>query len=730
VQLAADFDFDNIVHDNPSYTEASESISNLTPGTTYYFRVKGNPLPSAGETTQSFNWVMISGTTNSTIPDDLIQSNTDVEVIGGNYIFNYPNQSQYLTPYKIEQGTFTLNVPSAHPITVHNIGKESLITINGTTGQSFIKTSLDGNEYIYYYGEVVINVYGDFDTVSYECYYHGYMGGQNNLEFYSPPPATPTPTPTPTPTRGTQPTPTPTPTQTPTQTTTPTTTPDWFTGNWAGGVYSYNQRVCDYRLRSQGGTTLDDSETLGRVYRADAVSVNGIPGDDPLWVPVEDDARCVVVDLYPTATATQTPTPTPTPTAVLNSRVVGVMYSGGSGTQTITVSFNTSDDPASRWTIGDRVIINQGAPNELVTYLTGVTPGYSLGGESRFNLDLQDIVLGEYTQNTSVVIDFTNNVNVPTPTPTQTPTGTPTGTPASTPTNTPTPTLTPTQTQTPTPTLPPPPIQWDVLYEPYGADTMTANQKSIVQDALDKWSQVVLADRFITVNVEWAHPDDRGPGAMLANATVNSIDFDRGLPEEITVKFDPEDLSSYNSSGLNLDTTLMSNGKSLMYYVALHEIAHGLGIGVLWNHTTGDPTIDASRQLVYGNNGLIPYNNNLSTNDLVNLNPVYTGAYGVAAYKEVLLESGWPQSEVDNINSIPVEDEGGQGTASVHLEETYYGRWINSQALPGLEAEISTGYLQSSTVNPLSKITVGLLKDLGWYVDSSQAETFTIPYNG
>jgi hypothetical protein len=109
---------------------------------------------------------------------------------------------------------------------------------------------------------------------------------------------------------------------------------------------------------------------------------------------------------------------------------------------------------------------------------------------------------------------------------------------------------------------------------------------------------------------------------------------------------------------------------------------------------------------------------------------MYTGTHGVAAYKEVLIESGWPQSQVDNINSIPVEDEGGQGTASVHLEETYYGRWVNSQSLPGLEAEISTGYLQSSTVNPMSKITIGLLKDLGWSVDMTGAESFIIPYTG
>ena len=99
---------------------------------------------------------------------------------------------------------------------------------------------------------------------------------------------------------------------------------------------------------------------------------------------------------------------------------------------------------------------------------------------------------------------------------------------------------------------------------------------------------------MIIVNVGYLDSSDQGPGGYLANGTINNIDWDQALPEEMTIKFDPVDLSSH-SGGMNLDTTLMDDGKSLMYYVALHEIAHGLGIGVLWNHTIGDPVIDASR---------------------------------------------------------------------------------------------------------------------------------------
>ena len=37
----------------------------------------------------------------------------------------------------------------------------------------------------YYTGNIIIQVKDDFGTISYSCYYHGYMGGQNNLKFQS-----------------------------------------------------------------------------------------------------------------------------------------------------------------------------------------------------------------------------------------------------------------------------------------------------------------------------------------------------------------------------------------------------------------------------------------------------------------------------------------------------------------------------------------------------------------
>ena len=114
-------------------------------------------------------------------------------VFGGNY-----------GTYGVTVGTYVLkNVPAAHPIAFQNFNLTNVITYTGTTSVG-IKNGLDGNPYTYYYGDVTLTVVGGPFIISYECFYHGYMGGENNLIFNSttctgPAPTPPTPTPVPSP---------------------------------------------------------------------------------------------------------------------------------------------------------------------------------------------------------------------------------------------------------------------------------------------------------------------------------------------------------------------------------------------------------------------------------------------------------------------------------------------------------------------------------------------------
>lgn len=87
----------------------------------------------------------------------------------------------------MSDGTYTItNIPSIHPIALLNTNKTSLITYTGDSSKKSTKivsgTSADGN-YDFYYGNVTINVYGDFDELSVYCFHHGYMGGENLFKY-------------------------------------------------------------------------------------------------------------------------------------------------------------------------------------------------------------------------------------------------------------------------------------------------------------------------------------------------------------------------------------------------------------------------------------------------------------------------------------------------------------------------------------------------------------------
>jgi len=131
-----------------------------------------------------------------------------IQAVGGQYQIN----GSYDT-YGVNNGTYVISsVPSSHPIAFLNKGKESLISFSGQGYGS--KVGSDGNTYTYVYGDVTLVVSGDFGTISYDCYFHGYMGGQDNFKFSSTC-SVPNPTPQPTSTPNATPNATPNPTATP-----------------------------------------------------------------------------------------------------------------------------------------------------------------------------------------------------------------------------------------------------------------------------------------------------------------------------------------------------------------------------------------------------------------------------------------------------------------------------------------------------------------------------------
>jgi hypothetical protein len=241
---------------------------------------------------------------------------------------------------------------------------------------------------------------------------------------------------------------------------------------------------------------------------------------------------------------------------------------------------------------------------------------------------------------------------------------------------------------------------------------MEAADYSIIQSAFDKWDNMISVDsRFgdsHTINVTFVIDSlDVGVLGGASIQTIHYIDsqtFGNVLPHEANLTMNKLYLSG-------LKTTVRDSGNTGYYSVLLHEIGHILGIGTLWYLT------DTPKTSYVDTDGDTKY--------------YYTGANALREYKAYLTEhirSG--------IVGIPIEDDGGGGTAGGHPEEGTEGaltandRYINGMFHPGLDTELMTGWLDSAPVStPLSRITLGFLEDLGYTVNYDFADSYIIEYN-
>ena len=212
-------------------------------------------------------------------------------------------------------------------------------------------------------------------------------------------------------------------------------------------------------------------------------------------------------------------------------------------------------------------------------------------------------------------------------------------------------------------------------------DQITQIQQD-VQKAFERWSQFAsfpssLGAHKIVVNLEFAYDNTTN---WLAGAYISSYTYVDSNTSNNALG------NKYPSSGKM--TFNMAYGQP-SYGVIVHEIGHILGIGPMWNTTT----------------------NTLITN------LIYTGTHAYREYKSYLKDAGFDTS---GIIGIPVEDDGGVGTAYVHLEEDAFGilstksRIYNGVYHPGLWEEIMTGYANKTMY--LSRISIGLLEDLGYVI--------------
>ena len=79
----------------------------------------------------------------------------------------------------MDVGTYQITgIPTSHPLAIVDISDSNFLIYTGLTGNKTIK---DGEDY--YTGNITVQVTGNFGTASIKCAHHGYMGGQNLLQF-------------------------------------------------------------------------------------------------------------------------------------------------------------------------------------------------------------------------------------------------------------------------------------------------------------------------------------------------------------------------------------------------------------------------------------------------------------------------------------------------------------------------------------------------------------------
>ena len=208
-------------------------------------------------------------------------------------------------------------------------------------------------------------------------------------------------------------------------------------------------------------------------------------------------------------------------------------------------------------------------------------------------------------------------------------------------------------------------------------------QKAAFKAAAKRWTKVIVGD-LPSVTVEGEVIDDLlilaqgtpidGPGGVLGQAGPTHLrPANAGkaafLPARGIMSFDTADLKKMQQEGTLAD-------------VIAHEMGHVIGVGTIWER----------KKLLKGAGAS---------------NPAFTGTGAKAEYATLKNGGGTPKN-------VPVENTGGAGTADSHWRETVFRN------------ELMSGFI-SGQGNPLSRLTVGSLADLGYTVDLSKAEPYGLP---
>lgn len=215
-----------------------------------------------------------------------------------------------------------------------------------------------------------------------------------------------------------------------------------------------------------------------------------------------------------------------------------------------------------------------------------------------------------------------------------------------------------------------------------------------LEDAVTQWEQAIIEDLpGIHIPPEFFDPRHCGGfGNLLNGASTDDITIIINItpidgPGGVLGQAGPcglrggTDLPFAGVVTLDLDDMERFEGDEILMFIISHEIAHVLGFGTLWGRL----------DLISGAGGE---------------DPRFLGPRAVEEYQEIGGEH----------ETVPVENEGGQGTRDGHWRQTVFGneRMTGFSAPPG-------------TFQPLSRVSLASFIDMGYDLDLDVADPFILP---
>jgi hypothetical protein len=209
------------------------------------------------------------------------------------------------------------------------------------------------------------------------------------------------------------------------------------------------------------------------------------------------------------------------------------------------------------------------------------------------------------------------------------------------------------------------------------AGGLTATQQAAFESAAGRWGRIITADvpRFrisgeviddVVIDAAGLRID--GPRGILGRAGPTHLRPGSLLPAKGVMEFDTADLERMEQDG-SLEN------------VIFHETGHVLGMGTLWRRM-----------------GLL---RGAGTN-----NPRFVGRNAMREFAALI--------GADEPTPVPVENRGGPGTREGHWREFVFAN------------ELMTGTLNPGP-NPVSRVTIAAMQDMGYQINLDAAEDFTLP---